>query len=54
MDLRRSFERVSALFFDNLVLRPVTLADSLLGDRIWEPLDRVTAAERPYRRFDGF
>ena len=42
MDTRRPMERFSALLFDTLVLRPIILADRFLGERVWDPLDRVT------------
>ena len=42
MDRRRSLEKILALLFDNLFLRPVYLADQVLGENIWLPLDRVT------------
>jgi len=37
-------ERISAGLFDQLVLRPITLAGRLMGEPAWRSMDRVTGS----------
>jgi len=44
MSVTTARERVSGVLFDQLVLRPITLAGARMGERAWVPMDRATAA----------